>query len=258
VEPSEGALALNWSESKEQRFSLDALKASAEEKSVYLPVPSPASNAKNYKSWSKDLAAWIVTHQKFYLLHSPSTGEYSQPNEAERSFRIRLNETATEQRDKLVEQLRGKYQPKVNALQDKVMHAEQQLEREREEANAAGIEAAVSIGATVLGAFTGKRSLGRSATSAAKEASRAAMQKQEIARSEQTVASLHDQFQQLQDEFANEVASVRSKYEASSESFETASFAPKKTNIQVRLVTLVWAPYIQQSNTLVPAWQTTV
>jgi hypothetical protein len=242
VELSEGAISLNWSDAKEQKFSVETLETVPADGAKYMALPAVASKPPQYKIWSKDFAGWLATHQKFYLLKSPSTGEYSLPNESDKQFRIRLNESATRARDQAVAQLRSKYTPKVNSLQAKVLQAEQKVQREQEEAKERQMEAAISIGATVLGAFARPKSIGRGASSAAKEAARAVQHQQEIARSEQTLASLRQQFQQLQDDFAKEVAAVKAKYEPTTEVFETISIAPKKTNINVRLLALIWQP----------------
>jgi phage host-nuclease inhibitor protein Gam len=242
VELNDGAISLNWSDAKEQKFSVETLESVPADGAKYGPLPAVASKPPQYKVWSKDFAGWLATHQKFYLLKSPSTGEYSLPNESDKQFRIRLNETATHKRDEAVAQLRSKYTPKVNALQAKVLQAEQKVQREQDEAKERQMEAAISIGATVLGAFARSRSIGRGASSAAKEAARAVQHQQEVARSEQTLASLRQQFLQLQDDFAGEVAAVKTKYEPSTETFETITIAPKKTNISIRLLALIWQP----------------
>jgi hypothetical protein len=96
----------------------------------------------------------------------------------------------------------------------------------------------------------------RGASSAAKQAAKAATQKQEVARAEQTVSAYQEQFHQLQDEFAKEVAQVKAKFEAGTEQFESVAFSSKKTNVSVRLVALVWAPFrASAQGTLVPAFQ---
>ena len=255
AEAKEGPLSLNWSDAVEQRFGIQELAHEYEGSGVFQPIPTAASRLPQYKLWSKDLADWLSASQKFYLMLSSATGQMSLPNESERQFRIRLNDFAAATRDQLMQQLRSKYAPKVTAIQDKILRAEQKVEREVQVSKEREVDAAISIGATVLGAFAGKRSLGRGAASAAKSAAKAASHKQDVAHAEQTLAAYHEQFQQLQTEFEREVAAVRTKYEAGTEPFQTVSFSPKKTNISVRLVALVWAPYRTAENgAIVPAW----
>lgn len=255
VEPKEGALPVDWSEAKEQRFAINALKTTAPEPGSYLAIPPAASKAANYKVWAKDLCAWTVAYQKFFLLQSPSTGEYSQMNETEKSFRIRLNDAAARKRDEAMSELRTKYEPKVHALEERMRQAQQQLHREQDEERELEAQTAISIGATVFGAITGRRTLGRAST-AAKSATRVAQQKQEVERAEETVMARQQRYQELQDELTRELTALKAKFDMSTESFTTATFTPKKTNVQVRLVALVWAPYVRGADgTLLPAWE---
>lgn len=243
----DGAQPVNWSDASVQRIDTGDLKQTPPEKARFETPAPAASKPQSYKDWSKDFVSWLCGSQKFHLLRSPSTGELSQPLESERQFRMRLNDAATEARDKAVEQLRQKYAPKVTSLQDKILQAEQRVEREREEEKEQEMQAAISIGATILGAFAGRKTISRStvskASSAARGAARANQQKAEVARAQQTLDSLREQFQQLQDQFARETNDLRQKYQASTEALEMVSLAPKKTNVNVHLVTLVWAPF---------------
>ncbi|MGH9551209.1 MAG: hypothetical protein ACRD3W_17635, partial [Terriglobales bacterium] len=167
TEIDDDAEPVNWNESVEQRIAIEELLQSPARPGAYVALPAAATKAANYKQWSKDFAAWLSSSQKFYLLLSPSTGQLSQPNESERQFRIRLNDAATQARDRIVEELRAKYAPKVKTLQDKIMQGEQRLQREMDEEKERDMQAAISIGATILGAFTGRKPLSTSTISRA-------------------------------------------------------------------------------------------
>lgn len=237
---SDGPIPLNWSDAKLQRFHINELDKEPMATASYGSPPAAAMKPAQYKTWSKQFADWIAATQKFYLLLSPSTGQFSLANELERDFRIRLNQHATDMRNEALEELRVKYQPKIVALQDKIMRAQQNLDRERDQAKQRDVEAAISIGTTILGALSGRRSISRAASSAARGSARAAAQKQEIGRAEETLSSYQQQLDQLNDDLANAIAETKSKYAASSEDFETVAISPKKTNISVQLIALVW------------------
>src|SRR6185369_11182998 len=100
-------------------------------------VPAAARKAKSYQGWTKDFVAYLYGNQRLDLLKSPSTGEVSNPGEAERDFRVRLQQTARELRDEQVETLRRKYAPKMAALQERIRRAQQAVEREAAQANQA-------------------------------------------------------------------------------------------------------------------------
>jgi hypothetical protein len=242
----DGPLPVQWDNGSALRLCKDDLLAEGLPAASYMVPPPAAMQAKSYKSWSKDFAAWLGETRRFYLLKSPSTGEFSLPSESERDFRLRLNQRAVEKRDAAVQQLRAKYAPFLSSLEQKILTAQQRVAREAEEAKEKEMQAAISIGATILGAFVGRKaistgSLGR-ATTAARSASKVGRQRQEVARAEESLDSLNQQLNDLQKEFQIEWQSLNLRFQAASEALDTVTFAAKKSNINVQLLCLVWVP----------------
>jgi hypothetical protein len=237
---------VDWQHSSEAGFALDILRREPIEDALYAPLPPAASKAANYARWSRDLAAWLYGSQSLDLFRSPGSGEISRPGEPERDFRVRLQQAGRERRDGAVERLRRTYGPRITALQERIRRAEQILEREREQANQHKIQAALSVGTTLLGALLGRKagsaSLGR-ASSAARAGSRTWKETQDVDRALQTVEALKQQFLDLEAEFAGEVRTLESEISPATEIFETVSLKPKKSHIAVRLVSLCWVPY---------------
>jgi glycerol kinase len=113
------------------------------------------------------------------------------------------------------------------------------------------MQTAISIGATLLGAFLGRKAvststMGRAAT-AARTASRTWKETQDVGRATETVETLKQQLQDLEAQFAAETKELESAINPMTEALETVSVKPKKTNISVRLVALAWTPHWQDS-----------
>jgi hypothetical protein len=205
-----------------------------------------AAKAKNYTGWSRDFVTWLYGSQKLELLRSPSTGQLSKPNEAERDFRVRMQQAAREQRDEVTDTLRKKYAVKIAALQEKVRKAQQAVDRETAQSKQAGMQTAISFGATLLGAFTGRKiasagNLGRAST-AMRSASRSMAQKADIDRAKETVATYQKQLDDLNAQFKEEADAMESKIDPATEVLDAVTILPKKTDITVQLVSLVWMP----------------
>jgi hypothetical protein len=171
----------------------------------------------------------------------------SNPDESERDFRLRLQQEFREVRDEAVEKLRQKYAPKSIALKERIRRAEQAVEREEGQAKQQKTQAAISIGATLLGAFTGRKKISSSvlgkASTAARGVSRSMEAQSDITRAKDTVEALQQQFNDLQAQFDEEVNALTSKIDPSTEALETVVIKPKKTDISVQLVALVWMPH---------------
>jgi hypothetical protein len=64
---------------------------------------------------------------------------------------------------------------------------------------------------------------------------------EDISRAKQTVAAVEEQRRQLDDEVRAETAKIDAAGDVATEALETVTLKPKKTNLTVKLVALVWA-----------------
>jgi len=220
----------------------------------FAALPSAASSAKNYAAWTRDFTTWLYGAQALELFYSPTQKVYSKIDENERDFRVRLGQSAREHRDDALDALRKKYAPKITVLKERLRKAQQAVEREKEQSRQAGLQTALSIGATLLGAFTGRKSSGK-ASSAARGFGRSMSERQDVARAEDSVEAVQKQLNELTAEFEAESAELAAKIDPSTEQLETISIKPKKADITVQLLALVWLPYAQdETGTTDPIW----
>src|SRR5262249_51071273 len=155
----DGAVAVDWDQAVSTDLAIEDLEQTPTNGAQFLSLPASAGKAKNYADWSKDFVIWLFRMQTLELLKSPSTKSVSKPGESERDFRVRLQQSGREQRDKAAEALRQKYGPKIAALQDRMRRAEQMKEKQQAEARSSQVQAAISVGASILGAFLGRKTI---------------------------------------------------------------------------------------------------
>jgi hypothetical protein len=253
-------IAVNWDNSAEASFNISDLDKSPKEPAQYSQLPAVAGNARSYGIWSNDFADWLYRNQKIELLKSPSLKQFSTPGESERDFRVRLQQSAREQRDEATEKLRQKYASKMATLEERVRRAQQAVEREAEQAKQQKMQTAISVGTTLLSAFVGRKavsysSLGR-ATTAARGASRIMKESQDIKRAQETVSTYQERLQELESSFKSETEALAAKTDPLTEELEQISVRPAKKDIDVQLTTLVWMPHWHsQDGRLSPAWE---
>ena len=247
----EGAVTVDWQNSTEAAFELDEVEREPAEDAVFGPLPAEATKTRSYAAWSRNLVTWLYGNQTLELLKSQSLKETSQPGESERDFRVRLQQAGREKRDENVEKLRRAYAPKIAVLEERIRRAEQAAEREREQASQQKMQTAVSIGATLLGAFLGRKAvststMGRAAT-AARAGTRAWKEAQDVTRAVETVEALRQQLSDLEAQFAAEAQALELAMGPATETFDTVAVKLKKSNITVRLVALCWMPHWKDS-----------
>jgi hypothetical protein len=257
---SSTALTIDWQEAQAVDVGESDLEKEPSGGALYAPLPPPAAKVKSFDGWKRSFIDSLYRNQVLNLLRSSTTRQVSGPDESEGKFRIRLQQAAREERDRQVEKLRQKYAPKLSQLQDRIRRAQQAVERETEQAQQQKLQTAISFGTTLLGAFLGRKalsaaSLGR-ATTAARGVGRAMKESQDVARVGETVEALRQQLIDLESQLQGEIAALEVSTDPLNEKFETVTLKPKKTNIAVSLLSLVWVPFWQQANgSLSSAWE---
>jgi len=185
---------------------------------------------------------------------------YSNPGEPERDFRVRLQQSAREERDSLAETIKQKYGPKVQAIQERIRKAGQTVDREKAQSRASVFGSILSAGTAVLGAvFSRKKfsasNIGKAATTA-RSVGRATKEASGVGRAKENVRAFEQQLADLETKFQEELASLDQKIDPVTIALTTKTIKPKKTKIDVRLVTLAWVPHWQsQSGESIPAWK---
>jgi hypothetical protein len=241
---SDRPVPVDWQSASRVDWAPEMLEHDPPDHARFAEVPSAALKPKNYDAWTKQLLASLAATEAIDLFRSPSTGELSRPDESEREFRARLQQTSREGRDRGLDGLRRKFAPRQTALEEKRRRANQAIARESEQATGQKLQTAISFGATLVGALLGRKAisattLGR-ATTAARGIGRSMKESEDVERARQTAAVLEKQRQELEAEFASEAATLAAANDVAAETLETMTIKPKKTNITVKLVALVW------------------
>ncbi len=209
----------------------------------YTELSSDGAQPKRYTEWARDLKNHVYATQHVDLWKCDSPKLRSTGVETEREFRVRLQQLVHEERDRDVEKLRARYATKLERLKDRIRRAEQKVDLEEAQYKEHKRSTFVAVGETLLGAILGRRSRRRAATSA-RRASRAAKEKSDIRRAEQNVEALNEELRALEAEFADAVREVQERAEdARFLDVEHTALAPRKSDIDVDRVWLVWAPY---------------
>ena len=173
--------------------------------------------------------------------------QVSRPGETEGEFRGRLATSLREKRDKDVEAMRARYASKLTSLQDRIRRAEQRVSVEQSQYDAQKMQTAISAGAAILGALFGRKTfsagnLGRT-TTAMRGAGRAAREKEDVGRAADNAEQLHEELAALQSRIEAEIAAIQEGPDALSLPLEPVTVRPRKSDVQVDKVALVWTPW---------------
>ena len=164
---------------------------------------------------------------------------------SEGEFRSRVGLALREKRDAAVEALRKKYASRLGTLEDRERRALQKVEKEKAQASDKTLSTALSVGGSLLGALFGGGRRGSAiskASSAARRVSGASKERADVAHAEADVEAIRNQLEALNAELAAEVARLESEFDPATIAVETARVKPRKADIAVEDMALVWVP----------------
>jgi len=256
----ETALALNWDKAIDLQDTLEDLDRQAYPGATFAALPAAMSKTASYRSWGSDFSDWAFRTQTTEVLKSDALKATSNPGETEDQFRDRLQQAAQQKRKEAQDKLEKKYASQKLTLQQRIQRAEQAVDREAEQARNRKMQTAISIGATVLGAFMGRKklstgTLGR-ATTSMRDIGRSIDESGDVGRANETVQSMKQRLADLEAQEQTELDALGLQVDATTETFQTVLMRPRKSDIMVDSLGLVWMPYWQDENgTLASAWE---
>ena len=121
------------------------------------------------------------------------------------------------------------------------------IEKERSQLGQQKYQTAISLGATILGAFMGRkvgsyRNVSR-ATTTMRGAGRAMREKEDIARAEEDLDAQRTRLRELEDEFKQAIETMEAKFDAGALDLEEIIVPPRKTDITIQPIGLCWTPW---------------
>jgi RecA/RadA recombinase len=237
---TQDAVPVDWTSAREAEFSVSDLSKDPPAGATFAELPSSAQKAKSYADWTKAFTAWLTREQALELFRSDAHDLVSKPGEREADFRVRLQQAAREDRDAAVAKLRQKYASKVATLQERLRRAEQDIQKQSQQASASNLDTVVSVGTSVLGALFGRKSITSGVGQAARGVSRARRESQDVTRAHDNKAAVEAQLREIEETLQAEVAGIEAAHSPLTEPLETLALKPKRTGVQVQLVALAW------------------
>jgi hypothetical protein len=246
VNAASSMLSVNWDEGQSGDFDESQLEKAPVDQAEFASVSSEACKPESYKKWNKEFADYLYRASKMDVFQNAEFKLTSNPGESENDFRIRVSQLAREKRDRTMEALRGKYGPKIALLYDRIRRAQQRVEKEKADVRQAGVQTAISLGATLLGALMGRKSfsatnIGRASTTM-RTGMRTMKERGDIENASENMESLQQQKSDLEADLSAELKALEGSADPLLQKIETVSQRPRKTDIAVRQVALVWIP----------------
>lgn len=235
-----------WDEDK-----LPQLESEPEGDAVFRDLPSDLTQKKSYSKWESALKDYLYRDRRLPVWTCPALDASSHSHEEESDFRIRLRHVAREERDLQVERVRAKYASGFRTLEDQIRRAEQKVDREKSQRTQKTMSTGISIFTSIAGALFGRK-LGSSANvsragTAIRSATAIAKENEDVRHAREALSVLLARREELNNEVEDEVADIQDMFDPDFIELTQEEIKPRKSDIDVDRVVLVWLPYTTDS-----------
>ena len=206
---------------------------------AYGDLPGELAQAKNYRRWDNDLAAHLHQGQRLTIWRCLELDERSAPGESEEDFRLRAAESAKRQRDDRRDKVLQKYAMRTKRQEDQVARAEAKVAEQKSQFWVRILQTIGRIFESVMMLLAGRRSrkqISTTAGAAMRERSQQSSAEARLATAQAELDKLHAAEHAELDQLDADLHADRLK-------LEKIEVPPRKSDIAVDEVLLVWVPW---------------
>lgn len=257
AELTDSVAGFDWNEGEQTELVLERLAQSPEEGIGFQPLPDLSINARSVQEWNSLLLRWLRVDGALTLHRFAPLKLVSNPGEPEQEFRLRCAQALREKRDEEKAKIRRKYDGRATTLERRRLQRAQAVERESQQAQQRSLDAMVTVGGTILGAFLGRRAPTTSSIgTAVRRTTSVGKQRGDVQRAQEALAQVDAEIAALQAELERELEALAGDgVHAESLEHESVSVKPTSRDVVVRYVGLLWLPYVPSpSGRWVEAW----
>ena len=204
----------------------------------FVDLVSVLAQEKNYRGWDDDLEDYLYRTEKFVVWKCDELDQFSEPSEVEADFRIRMTQTAREQRDDKKELVRGKFGKRIDRAKAAVRKAESYFSEQKSQFWMKILEMVGSLVAMFAGGSR-RRSTGMSG---------AMRERGQQSRAEQRLEDKRIDLEELEDELQQQMTEIEIDFEPSNLKLEKLEVPLRKSDTTVDPISLVWLPWRVDAN----------
>lgn len=219
----------------------------AEFEAVFDELPAELLDPKAYKRFATELKEHLYQTQRLELMSCSSLDEISQPDEPEAAFRARLADRCDAALKAELDKIETRFAPKRLQAETKLKKKEQAYQEQKSQFWSRLVGVVGAVFSVVVAAFAGK-ALSRRTTSSMSAARQAATEHGQANRAEAELAQARAELEELENQLDHDRVEAALKYDPSKIALETLAIAPRKGDLDIELVRLVWLPVVTDSN----------
>lgn len=203
-------------------------------------LPEGCNTKEDVRRLTKELADWVYRNRRLSLQFSEELDLCQRVAESTTAFHSRVALAARERRDEAVGETGEKFNKRIARLEDRLEDLSLSKAEQEERYAARKQEELLSLGETVLGFVLGRRRRLSTVATKRRMTTTARLKLETLAAKDQ---DLRREISELELAATKEAEEITRRWEAAAEKITTRTVAPRRTDIQVDFIGIVWLPF---------------
>ena len=216
----------------------------------YIPIPEFIQSDKSLTKASRALKDYIYENSRLELYKCSSLRLESTVDEELSDFKAKVFDAIDEKKEQAIEKLKDRYSTKEKRLLEQLTRAKERVEKENDDQ----MISIINIGVSVIGALFGKTTIDEEnnprrhkekskVTRLLKERTRVTKvikERGDVTRAEKKLLQIEDKIDDLSIELDDKIDDLSQKYDIDNYEITTLSIKPKKRDIDIEDIAIVW------------------
>lgn len=231
----DGVVSIDWDDAEVDDIDFTRLPEEEPKNALYVPVAREISTDSQLKQASKSLREHLYQNGGLELYRCKELRSESKPEESLKEFKIQAQEKLDDKKDEALEKIKERYGRKEQRLKDQISRAKERAEKEKGDQ----LSSMLNVGASILGALFGRTTTSKIGT-VVNRGTKAFKERGDVSRAEAKILELEDKMADLGDELDTKIDEIVGKYGIENYTIETFSIKPKKRDISVTDIAILW------------------
>jgi hypothetical protein len=227
--------SIDWDEAEVEDLDFTKLPTREPRDAQYSTVPDSILGDKGLKSASKELVSHLYQSSKLEMYRCRSLRLESEVDEVLSDFKVAVQGELNERNEEALEKLSEQYEKKQKRLLNQLSRAKERVEKEKGDQ----MSSLLSAGASILGALFGRATATKIGTSISR-GSRAFKERGDVSRAQERVVEIEEKIYDLETELEEKIEALSEEYSIENYKIEPFSIKPKKRDIHVDAIGLLW------------------
>lgn len=225
----------NWEESEPLEEPLDSFAIKAPKDALFKQLPSFIVRDKGLKECKRNLKTYLYQNKKLEIYRCKRLRMASSVEDSYDDFVVKVEDVLRGKFEEELEKLKEKYKNRLDRLESQIQRAAMQVEKEKTDQTSSLINAGLSM----LGALFGRKSVSKIGTAVSK-GSKVLKDRTDVTRAQAKLEELQEKYQELQDELQEKIDELDEKYSLDNYEIDTVYIKPKKSEIEINEISILW------------------